>query len=383
MKKFLIVHLVSNGDCLMATTIARQIKHNNPHCHITWAISYKCKQVIENNPFIDQFWEIFYEKNQSPYKDVWVKVKQEAEKRKSEGEFDEIIYTQIYPDNTYLFDGTTRSTTFRIYNSPITVPVTPVIRLHHDEVERVREFAEKHGLGKFKHIVLCECSPASGQSFLTPDLMLEVSEKIAKNNHEVIFIISSHLKIGSNNPHVIDASVLTYRENAELSRYCTMLVGCSSGITWLLTSDWAKQIPMIQFLYNSQNPFSFASVIYDFEYWGLPCDHILESTQSDAGQIEKIINVSLADFNEARNKYGEQLHPELNLLKNHLNKFRLKRFSKSLKEALITINCFSERNRNFVKIPRLFLFFLIWVIIKNLVLKTIKFIFPASDSVHF
>ena len=56
-KRVLIINLVHNGDCLMTTAVARQLKLDDPDCHITWAISYKCRQVIENNPDIDNIWE--------------------------------------------------------------------------------------------------------------------------------------------------------------------------------------------------------------------------------------------------------------------------------------------------------------------------------------
>ena len=143
-KKILIIHLMSLGDCLMVTAVARQIKHDHPGCRLTWAISQNCRQIIENNPFIDDIWEVQHEKSESPFADVWYKVKKEAEERKQAGEFDEIISTQIFPDNIYNFDGTTRSSTFRGYSGKISVPVTPIISLFDYEVECVKYFAVKY-----------------------------------------------------------------------------------------------------------------------------------------------------------------------------------------------------------------------------------------------
>ena len=48
-----MVQLYSNGDCLYATTVARQIKNDYPDCHITWAIASFCKDIINLNPFVD------------------------------------------------------------------------------------------------------------------------------------------------------------------------------------------------------------------------------------------------------------------------------------------------------------------------------------------
>ena len=57
-KKILLVQLFSNGDCLYATTIARQIKNDYPGCHLTWAIAGFCKSIIANNPFVDEVVEV-------------------------------------------------------------------------------------------------------------------------------------------------------------------------------------------------------------------------------------------------------------------------------------------------------------------------------------
>ena len=57
-QKILLVHLYSNGDCLYATAVAKQIKHDFPGCHLTWAIARFCKSIISNNPYVDEVMEI-------------------------------------------------------------------------------------------------------------------------------------------------------------------------------------------------------------------------------------------------------------------------------------------------------------------------------------
>ena len=59
-ERILLVHLIANGDCLMATTVARQIKTDFPGSHLTWAIGYKCRHVIDNNPYVDEIWSVEY-----------------------------------------------------------------------------------------------------------------------------------------------------------------------------------------------------------------------------------------------------------------------------------------------------------------------------------
>jgi hypothetical protein len=273
----------------MATTVARQIKNDYPGCHLTWAISQKCKQVIENNPFVDEIWPIGNEPYDHPHDDVWRRTKAEALRRQSNGQFDLVLFTQIYPENFNNFDGTTRSSIFRSYPGKITVPIDPVLHLLQSEVERVAQFASEHALHKYKNVILFECSPSSRQSPMTLEKAIRISAQIVEELQDTAIIVSSHHSFRSSSPAVIDGSVLTFRENAELSKYCTLLLGCSSGITWLLTSNWAKKIPTIQFLGRDPCWHSFASVRYDHQFWGLATDHVLETDQNTIGDVVALV----------------------------------------------------------------------------------------------
>jgi len=57
--KILLAQLNSNGDCLYATVIAKQIKEvDYPECHLTWAVNSYCRQSVLFNPYVDEIWEI-------------------------------------------------------------------------------------------------------------------------------------------------------------------------------------------------------------------------------------------------------------------------------------------------------------------------------------
>jgi ADP-heptose:LPS heptosyltransferase len=56
--QILLGQLGSNGDCLYATIVARQIKTDFPDCHLTWAVGSFARPVLENNPFVDRIWQI-------------------------------------------------------------------------------------------------------------------------------------------------------------------------------------------------------------------------------------------------------------------------------------------------------------------------------------
>ena len=308
MKRILLIHLGANGDCVMATAIARQIKSDYPGCHLTWAIASRYAAVIKNNPFVDAIWEFELTPNESMVEGGWYRCKAEADARQAAGEFDIIFNTQVYPDNVANFDGTTRTSTFRNYPRPVTVPVVPVICLLQDEIAHVACFAKENQLSHYKHVILLECSPNSGQSFLTLEKGLNLAKRLVEAKHDAIVVVSTHLPFESPHERILSGSYLSYRENAALSHHCTFLIGCSSGITWITTSDAGKRLNTVQFLSRVIGG-GFASIAYDFKHWGLPADHLLESTRNDDQRMLEIVLAALDDFPAARKKYHQALRP--------------------------------------------------------------------------
>jgi hypothetical protein len=151
-------------------------------------------------------------------------------------------------------------------------------------------------------VILFECSPKSGQSFVTPDFAREFSKKLIESIPDLCVILSSNKPFHSNDERIIDGSALSFRENAELTKYCTLLIGCSSGISWLCTSNWAKPLPMVQLL--SEELCMYASFIYDHEYFGIPTDSIIEMTESSVEKLNQCLSVILNEsFSVARQKY--------------------------------------------------------------------------------
>jgi len=304
-KKIVLLQLMSNGDCLYATAVARQIKQDYPGCHLTWAIATFCKKIIDNNPYVDAVWEIpgFTKENSH-----WFikKVRKEAQQRKNKGEFDEVFFTQIADDNLANYDGCIRSAIFRGYGKPITVPVTPVLRLRPDEINNAKEFSEKYNLKGFKNIILFEFAPQSSQLAMSPSQAIDLANDIVQKNSNTAIILSSNIKIGDENPKIIDGSSLTLRETAAITHYCTMLLGCSSGITWISTSDAAKQLPMVQILDPNANWVN--SVYRDFERCGFSTESILEIYENNTGKVSECIHDILKNgFPATKAKYFKPL----------------------------------------------------------------------------
>jgi len=316
--KILLAHLVSNGDLLYTTTIARQIKKDYPNCHLTWAVASTHSSVLNNNPYIDTLWKVEVVNNEY-FTTGWDAFEKEAEKRRKEGEFDKVFYTQTFPKNINKLDGSIRSTIFNSYPNKITVPITPVLCLSENEIENVRKFINEHNING-KQIILFECAPKSNQSFINPDFALICAKEIVNKFPNVVIILSSNVPIESGDSRIIDGSRISIRENAELTKYCALLIGCSSGITWISTSDWAKPLPMIQLI--SGKAFWFASVIYDLSYWGCDTSQIIEMTECTPAHVVECTESLLSKgVTVAKQKYSEKIRPNYLSLKSYLIQF--------------------------------------------------------------
>jgi ADP-heptose:LPS heptosyltransferase len=304
-KKILLGQLGRRGDCLYATAVARQIKHDYPNCHLTWAISSVCRSIIINNPYVDAILEINQDTNANIF-EVWNQFESVANKKKESGEYDEVFFTQVSPGNLQNYDGTSRSSLFRGYPHPITVPITPVVRLTDEEVNNAKNFVVINNISEKDTVILFECASTSGQSFLTPAYALKTATAVLKENKSVKFILTSDEAIRDNGNNIIDGSVLSFRENAELTKHCNLLVGCSSGISWLATSDWAKPLPQIQLL--SQRTRMYASMIQDADYFGLPTDHIIELYDITPQQAANVLLSFLGNgIAETKKKYQQEI----------------------------------------------------------------------------
>jgi len=237
---------------------------------------------------------------------TWPPFVREARARARAGEFDRVFLTQVPPDNYARFDGTVRASVFRGYPRPITVPVAPVVRLTEEEIRHAEEFVARHGIDGRAHRILFECAGTSGQTFLTPDTADAIARRVLERLPDTAVILSSNLPVHTTDPRIVDASVLPFRENAQVTRHCTLFVGGSSGITWLATSDWAKPLPMIQLL--SARTSVYASVLHDAEHFGLPTEGILEMTECPAERVAACIVCALAEgFSAARARYHERI----------------------------------------------------------------------------
>jgi hypothetical protein len=184
------------------------------------------------------------------------------------------------------------------------VPVQPVLRLTENEIAKTEEFVRAHSIGRGVRAILFEYAPQSGQAGFSEDRARELAGKLTKEPG-ICVILSSGKKMLSGNPQVLDGSVLSLRETAHLSRYCSLLVGCSSGITWISTSEAGARIPMIQIL--DPRAYWLNSVVNDHKRFQLPVDHIIELFDGAGQKLEECIVEALrSDFAVARLKYHQE-----------------------------------------------------------------------------
>lgn len=292
MKRFLLGQLCMNGDCLYATILARQIKHDHPGSHLTWAISSACRAMIENNPDVDAIWEIpAY--NRMEQENAWYLFETVAIRHVLDGGYDKAYLPQLWPNNMQNFDGTIRPSMLRVYGRPITVPIKCVLNLTDREVDRVEAFVREHKLHDYRHRILVESNSMSSQSFLTPELAEFIAEMVRMQVPDCCFIMASNERVKSIRSGIIDASKLSIREIGALSHHATLLLGSASGLTVVTQSTAGKRLPMIQLLSGDKSVF--ASFVHDHEYWGLPVDDMIELVDVPPGQVALCIRQVLND----------------------------------------------------------------------------------------
>jgi hypothetical protein len=173
----------------------------------------------------------------------------------------------------------------------------------------VAEFAAKHHLHNFRRVILWEYAPQSGQVLLQADWVKKLAQKIT-SSADTCVILSSANRFESSGK-IIDASTLSVRENAALTHYCNLLIGCSSGITWLSTSSAAKQLPMIQLLSSGAYFSNTPSV--DFSRFGIDATELIETQKiDDTWLMDCISTIDREGFTSAKAKYNEVIPVQYN-----------------------------------------------------------------------
>lgn len=303
--RVLLVQLASMGDCLFVTAIARQIKEIDfPNCHLTWLIGSRYTPAIENNPYVDAVIQIplLSIKDIAKQRDF---IGQHINNAGGYNKFNEIFITDYTPNNQGNWFGTTRSALFRSYPHKLKVNPQPIIYLTDVEKANVEGFCKNNNINNVSYNVLFECAPQSGQALMSIEKAIEIAERISSKNSNIKFILSSNESFASTNSNIIDGSQISWRENAELANYCNLIVGCSSGISWLCTSQWTKSLPFIQIVNPNYAGRRFsASMKIDFKFYGIESNNLIELYNPSEDLLhECIFSVTENNFNKIKNLY--------------------------------------------------------------------------------
>lgn len=313
----LLTQIGSMGDCLLTTAVARQIKEiDYPGCTLTWLIGDQFKSVLANNPHVDEIIEVPLEYTNDSIHSAMKKLPEHIEDLKRKGrKFDKVFSFDLHGSvkQGLLCFGTLRSTYFRIYHDlyghRVTVSPEPVLRLTGEEVSNVQRFLRNSGLGNDDCFpILFECDPKSNQSVMTQASALAIAERLTREMPMVRCILSSKNPVKTGNDRILDGSVLTFRENAELLNHCRLLVGANSGITWLYASTWTKKIPMVQNVARdgTHDCVSY-SVEMDYRYFGVPTSNLIELQDANNDELYACLHVILENsFEKAKEIYPER-----------------------------------------------------------------------------
>ena len=293
--RILLVQLGSTGDCLLITPILRQIKLvDYPNCHLKLMVCTPYKHVFENNPYINEIVEIplirldqlWKERNKI---DAFINGLEEYEK------FDKKIVTDYYPNNLKNWYYTTRTSLFRSYPHEITVNIHPDIFLNSKEIERVKDFCCLNNINNSFFNILIESSPRSRQSNMNHLKAISIAEYLISKYENIKCIISSSNEFTHISDRIIDASILSFRENKELLLNCNLLIGSSSAISWMCSSSSEfPNLKMIQSISKSyEKEIVSASLIKDLKYFRVSTRHIIELIDPTEMQLISCINLVL------------------------------------------------------------------------------------------
>ena len=304
MTRILLGMLGSNGDCLYATAIARQIKHDFPGCHLTWAIGDLSRRVLVNNPDIDEIWEL-PQATWENFEHAWTLFEIEAHALAAAGRFDHVFLTQISPARFANYDGTIRPSVFRNFGRPITVPVDVTIALTEQETAEVDRWFQAGPASGASQVVLCECSSKSGQSFMTMDVAVHIATRITAARQKAVVILSSHEAPAIEHPRIISGAGLSIRQTARLTEHADLFIGCGSGLTVAATAGAAKPgLPNIQILNRATSVY--ASFRHDFAYFGKPTAQFMELTNEDPEHLALVAVTALRDgFAAAQGEFDD------------------------------------------------------------------------------
>ena len=156
-------------------------------------------------------------------------------------------------------------------------------------------------------------------------------------------ILSGPRPYNFNHSNIIDGNTLSIRETVGLTHYCTLLLGCSSGISWAATSIAAKPLPMVQIL--APDAYYFNPLSLTYKKLGKPAERLIELIHFDSSKLEKVFaDIFHHGFEEAKKKHSQYVKPQFRLYRGIVHQF-LKKGQLSEIATFVRVN-FKENGFN-------------------------------------
>lgn len=316
-----------------------------------------------NNPDISEV--VTYDIKKEPGDVVWARNEEKLKQDLAVGHIDKLVSPQIIGDNEHYYTGTIRSTILGQYPGKLTIGYKPFLYMTEEEKTRVDDFAKTSKLSSYNKVVLFECMPLSGQVPMNPDKALRFCEQmIASGIEDVCFILTSGQKIQSTYAQIVDASVLSIRENYELLKRVDLIIGCSSGISWMSFAHGIEPKPMFQLMDNQS--FYFNSFHRDCRILKEDSSKIAESLYKSDEQVFADIKDFVLNTNAFLKSHQKEIPDRsrtiYSLCRRHLVAGRFKNVFYILKNAFYlnrnNIHYYKSIFNLLVRLPLLLLLFL-------------------------
>ncbi|MEM7202222.1 MAG: methyltransferase domain-containing protein [Planctomycetota bacterium] len=243
-KRYAIAVFHNRGDVLAATPIARQLKADDPHCHVTCFTSGMGEPMLRGNPHIDEIVEL---KGDPLGLDPEIQRLQTTEP-----------WAGFFTPASYMNKGAAKAVTGGARVSAYSdmqasaqiawsEPYEFTLRLSDHEVAQARRYWSRLPAGPK---ILIESEFMSDQSPWTDDWAKDLFD--AFRDLDPVFVFSGLSQPGLDAELLAKhAKIIDCREpmrlNAEMFNLCDAFIGVGSGISAISYSDWCRRdVPRIE-----------------------------------------------------------------------------------------------------------------------------------------
>jgi glycosyltransferase involved in cell wall biosynthesis/ADP-heptose:LPS heptosyltransferase/2-polyprenyl-3-methyl-5-hydroxy-6-metoxy-1,4-benzoquinol methylase/Flp pilus assembly protein TadD len=226
------------GDILNCTPIAKQLKINEPDCHITWFTAAKYRFILENNPYIDEIITL--------EGDV-LALDKEIPRLQAERPWTRFFTPAPYMNYDVLPGGSLLDLIKTAARLDWTFEFIPIFSLTEKEKLAARMYWQALPKGKK---ILVETEFYSEQSHWKDDYAFEMADELREIDPVYVFTAKNKPPFFDEFHEKYPRSVWCaepFRLNAEFFNLADAFIGVSSGISCVTFSDYCRRdVPRIE-----------------------------------------------------------------------------------------------------------------------------------------